>query len=259
MKTQVQALAAQGAQALILDLRANPGGIVQEAVCMGGIFVGNQKIVEMKRFSDQATREVNENAPGHPYFPLDDEHTRFTTLPFYTTDLPMVTLINGSSASASEILSGALQDYKRSWLVGDRTYGKASVQINDKPFSITDQLPLFEEPKMTLFSTEARFYQPFGRTNQIVGIVPDFSVDPIPHATEEQKFVLREADSYTNALPAVGAPWVNPRSAEIATISQCVKATGTAEKMYDAHKDDTIRGDFQVYSAEDILKCALSQ
>ena len=99
------------------------------------------------------------------------------------TNVPMVVLVNGGSASASEIVSGALQDHKRAVLVGENTFGKGSVQV---VLPITDK----EAIKLTI----ARYYLPSGRTIQAVGVKPDIVVTPGELTTHKNEFSIKEAD-----------------------------------------------------------------
>ncbi len=214
-----------GVKGVILDLRNDGGGLLGQAQCIGSLFVGKQLIVTAKSLDGKDS----ENFVG----PLDA-----------VSDLPMVTLINANSASASEILAGALQDYKRSWIAGSRSFGKASVQA---PTDFTS--------KISIFSTIERFYQPSGRTNQVVGILPDFPIDPVPNATADEKFELHEEDYYTNALPALSAPWTEQRPAEVERIQACVKASGLADKVYLAKSDDALAPDYQLITSQVILSC----
>merc|ERR1712093_303514 len=88
---------------------------------------------------------------------------------------PIVVLINGGSASASEIVAGALQDHKRAVILGTKSFGKGSVQ---------SVLPLGENGAMRL--TTARYYTPAGRSIQSLGVVPDIIVEPLPRIDENQ-------------------------------------------------------------------------
>ena len=99
------------------------------------------------------------------------------------TDMPIVVLVNGGSASASEIVSGALQDHKRAVLVGEKTFGKGSVQV---------VLPITEKEALKL--TIARYYLPSGRTIQAVGVTPDIKVLPGEVKTHKNDFMLKEAE-----------------------------------------------------------------
>jgi carboxyl-terminal processing protease len=132
----------------IIDLRNNPGGLLDQAVRVAGAFLTSGEIVSV-RGRDPA------------------EIQRFSAVP---TDLvdgkPLIVLINGGSASASEIVAGALQDNRRATIIGSRTFGKASVQTI---------IPL-GEGNGALRLTTARYYTPSGRSIQAQGIAPDIEV-----------------------------------------------------------------------------------
>jgi carboxyl-terminal processing protease len=152
-------------QGIILDLRNNPGGLLDQAVNLVDIFVDKGVIVSQKgrHKSDDKSYSATSSA----------------TL----TKVPLVVLVNGGSASASEIVSGALQDHKRGVLVGENTFGKGSVQV---VLPITDK----EAIKLTI----ARYYLPSGRTIQAVGVKPDIVVVPGEVTTHENEFAIKEAD-----------------------------------------------------------------
>ena len=134
---------------IILDLRNNPGGLLSQAIGLVDMFVDHGVIVSQKGRDKAENMEYNATKPN----------SDLTT--------PIVTLVNGGSASASEIVSGALQDFKRSIVVGEKTFGKGSVQV---------VLPITDEEAIKL--TIARYYLPSGRTIQAVGVTPDISVLP---------------------------------------------------------------------------------
>lgn len=231
MEEEIKALESQGAQGLILDLRGNRGGSLEQAICIGGLFFGNKVSVKVKDLSD-------ENSDF-----LERKSKRATPL----THLPMVTLIDGDSASASELVSGALQDYQRSWITGDRSYGKGTVQ---RPTPLN--------PWIYYWGTIQRFHQPSGRTNQLVGIIPDFPTLPFPGATEEDQFTLREADLFTNAVPQTGPAWEQTRPESLAKMKACLSETAKADQRYQELQDGAVAPDYRLLSAEDILYCDLS-
>lgn len=205
---------------VILDLRDNGGGLVDQALCIGGLFVGRQVIMKVKDLGRDGFEDLKSYRSQ-------------------ITNLPMVTLINGGSASASEVVSGALQDYQRSWIVGERSFGKATVQS-----------PSMFAEGIVIYRTIQRFYQPSGRTNQIVGILPDFDTPAKPGATEDERFVMREGDLFPNALSAIGAPWQQPRPEQVAKISAC-RASQRAENVY--RLGDEV--DYQLQVAAEVLTC----
>lgn len=132
---------------IILDLRNNPGGLLSQAVGVVDTFVSNGVIVSQKG-------RIRDN---------DDTHYASS----YGTykDIPIVVLVNGGSASASEIVSGALQDHRRAIIIGEKSFGKGSVQAI---------LPISKDEAIRL--TIARYYLPSGRTIQAVGVTPDIIV-----------------------------------------------------------------------------------
>ncbi|MBO7475370.1 MAG: S41 family peptidase [Campylobacter sp.] len=154
------------AKGIILDLRNNPGGLLDQAIGLINLFVDKGLIVSQKGRSD-AKEERHEADPKKK-----------------VTDLPLVVLVNGGSASASEIVSGSLQDLKRAVVVGENTFGKGSVQVI---------LPI--ENKEALRLTIARYYLSSGRTIQAVGVTPDLIVYPgkVPVVSEDS-FSIKEAD-----------------------------------------------------------------
>ena len=150
---------------IVLDLRNNPGGLLDQAIELVDIFVDEGDIVSQKgrQKSDEKVYKASKK----------------NTL----TKVPVVVLINGGSASASEIVSGALQDHKRAVLVGENTFGKGSVQVI---------LPITEKEAVKL--TIARYYLPSGRTIQAVGVKPDIEVLPGEVPMNEDEFAIKEAD-----------------------------------------------------------------
>ncbi|MCF6172519.1 MAG: S41 family peptidase [Campylobacteraceae bacterium] len=150
---------------IILDLRNNPGGLLNQAVGLVNLFVNKGIIVSQKGRDKKEDTKYNATAS--------------TTL----SDAPMAVLVNGGSASASEIVSGSLQDHKRAVIVGENTFGKGSVQVI-LPINDTEALRL----------TIARYYLPSGRTIQAVGVKPDVVVSAgvVPHKVDE--FTLKEKE-----------------------------------------------------------------
>ena len=150
---------------LILDLRNNPGGLLNQAVGLTDLFVESGAIVSQKGRLERENQVYNATKIGT------------------YSDIPIVVLINGGSASASEIVSGALQDHKRAVLVGQKTFGKGSVQVI---------LPIGQEEALRI--TVARYYLPNGRTIQATGVVPDIEVYPGEVIVEKDNFAIKESD-----------------------------------------------------------------
>ena len=150
---------------IVLDLRNNPGGLLDQSVGLVDLFVDSGDIVSQK----------GRNEKDKQVYSASKSNT--------VTNVPLVVLVNGGSASASEIVSGALQDHKRGVIVGEKTFGKGSVQV---VLPITDS----EAIKLTI----ARYYLPSGRTIQAVGVTPDINVIAGSVNTRENKFAIKEAD-----------------------------------------------------------------
>lgn len=161
-------------QGVVLDLRNNPGGLLEEAVSVSGLFLDRVPIVSTIG-RNKAKKEVEYSRGDNPY-----------------KNFRMVVLVNESSASASEIVAGALQDHKRALIVGRPTFGKGSVQ------TVIDL-----ENKSGLKLTIARYYTPNGRSIQSKGITPDIEVDRIDTAALDKAKkgrALREADLTNHIL-----------------------------------------------------------
>ncbi|WP_295052542.1 S41 family peptidase [Sulfuricurvum sp.] len=156
---------ASKSKGIILDLRNNPGGLLDQAVDLTDLFVDEGIIVSQKgrNKADDITYKA----------------TKSNTI----TALPLVVLVNEGSASASEIVSGALQDLKRAVIVGEKTFGKGSVQV---------VMPITETEGIKL--TVARYYLPSGRTIQAVGVTPDIEVVAGEIKNHDKSFNIKEAD-----------------------------------------------------------------
>ncbi len=153
------------AKGIVLDLRGNPGGLLNQAVGLSNLFIKEGVLVSQKGKNKEENLEYKANGRA-PY-----------------TNLPIAVLVNGGSASASEIVAGALQDHKRAVIIGEKTFGKGSVQI---------LLPVNKDEAIKI--TTARYYLPSGRTIQAKGITPDIVIYPGKVPENENKFSLKEAD-----------------------------------------------------------------
>jgi len=166
---------------LVLDLRNDPGGLLDAAVALSAAFLPSNVVVVTTngqasdaRASFRANPEVYARRGGAD--PL-------RRLPAAMKTVPLVVLVNEGSASASEIVAGALQDYKRATIMGAQTFGKGSVQTV-RPLS----------PDTALKITTARYYTPNGRSIQATGIVPDVWLDETAEGNVFAALRLREAD-----------------------------------------------------------------
>ena len=161
-------MANQDKKGLILDLRNNPGGLLSQAIGVVDLFVDKGIIVSQK----------GRNAEDEEKFEASSANTR--------TKLPLVVLVNEGSASASEIVSGSLQDHKRAIVIGEKTFGKGSVQA---------VLPIDNEKTENIKLTIAKYYLPSGRTIQAVGVTPDVIANAGKVTqSEDNGFKIKEAD-----------------------------------------------------------------
>jgi carboxyl-terminal processing protease len=151
---------------IVLDLRNNPGGLLDQAVAVVNDFIDKGEIVSTRGRHPEDAQRYDAKAPGD-----------------LTHGLPMVVLINGGSASASEIVAGALQDHHRAILLGTRSFGKGSVQT-------IIQLPGHGAMRLTT----ARYYTPSGRSIQAQGIEPDITVEPAKIEKISEGQVQHESD-----------------------------------------------------------------
>ena len=167
-----------GLKGLVLDLRNDPGGLLHGAVAISSAFLPAKALVVSTEGRAEDARKK--------FFATPDDYARggrgedvLKQLPAAVKKVPMVVLVNGGSASASEIVAGALQDHKRATVIGTQTFGKGSVQTI---------MPLGNNTAIKL--TTARYYTPAGRSIQALGIKPDIVVeDPTDTVTR-----VREAD-----------------------------------------------------------------
>lgn len=153
---------------LILDLRNNPGGLLNQAIGVVNLFVDKGVIVSQK----------GRNAEDEEKFEATTSGTK--------TKLPLVVLVNEGSASASEIVSGSLQDHKRAVVIGEKTFGKGSVQA---------VLPINENRTENIKLTIAKYYLPSGRTIQAEGVTPDVTAYAGKVTqNDDNSFKIKEAD-----------------------------------------------------------------
>lgn len=164
---------------LVVDLRMNPGGLLNAAVAVSAAFLPKNALVV---YTDGRTEDAKMRltASKENYVRGAFREDYLAKMPAAAKTVPLVVLVNGASASASEIVAGALQDHKRATVIGTTTFGKGSVQTI---------LPLPNNQAVKL--TTARYYTPNGRSIQAKGIVPDYVVED---AAADSRLFMREAD-----------------------------------------------------------------
>ncbi|HVT36824.1 MAG TPA: S41 family peptidase [Nevskiaceae bacterium] len=211
---------------LVLDLRNNPGGVLDAAVKVSDAFLEKGPIVSIKGRNPDANREFD--ATGGDLI----------------GGKPMVVLINGGSASASEIVAGALQDQHRAILVGSRSFGKGSVQTI---------MPLQNDAAIKL--TTARYYTPSGRSIQAEGIQPDVELKALKVAHDDSADEIepiKEADLKGSLVNENAAKKVTVDKKDDKTITVEIKDNKDAK---DKEKDKPLaETDYGLYEALNLLK-----
>ena len=231
LKTAVEKIKKEAGDKLIgyvLDLRNNPGGLLDQAIYISDAFLEKGEIVSTRGRDDKDIKRDNAT-PGD-----------------ITGGLPVVILINGGSASASEIVSGALQDHHRAIVMGTRSFGKGSVQT---------VIPLPGHGAMRL--TTARYFTPSGRSIQAKGIEPDIlveaaKVEKISESgfhEEDLKGALANPDKPKDA-PKPAAPAADPAKDGKDAKATDGKAKDTAEDYQLARAVDLLRG-LSLYEKKD--------
>lgn len=200
---------------LVLDLRNNPGGVLHAAAEVSDLFLSKGKIVYTEGRIDNSYMEFNAK-PGDV---LDG--------------VPLIVLINGGSASASEIVAGALQDHKRGIIVGTKSFGKGSVQT-------IQELPAGGAIKITT----ARYFTPSGRSIQAQGIEPDIKLDrvKITELKDNSFGAVKEAD--------LSGHLANPKGSK----QKDKKNSDSSKAKKDEEKKPLSSTDYQLYEALNLLK-----
>ena len=213
---------------IILDLRNNPGGLLDQAVGLVDLFVDKGDIVSQKG------KQKGENLAYKAHIKGTDTNT------------PIVTLVNGGSASASEIVSGALQDFNRTIVVGEKTFGKGSVQV---------VMPIGKDEALKL--TVARYYLPSGRTIQAVGVTPDIMVHLGKIEYQEDTLMLKERDlkkHLEEELMKLDTEVVKPIEVNSTSENNESNETKIDESVI---TEEQLYKDVQLKSAVDILKALI--
>src|SRR5262245_17809802 len=209
-----------GIQGVVLDLRNNPGGLLTQAVKISDMFLDGGLIVYTDGRLENQKQKYFAHKPGT------------------YSDFPMVVLVNGGSASASEIVAGALQDDKRALVLGTTTFGKGSVQTI---------LPLDENSALRL--TTARYFTPSGRSIQATGIVPDITMD------QGTKVAKADTPNSTTSLREANLPrhLEHPKGGEKAT-PQGDEGEPDSEITPEGVKEGELGADPQLDRALELLK-----
>ncbi len=223
-----------GLRGLVFDLRNNSGGLLSQGVSVSDLFLEGGKIVTVKNRRTDAFQLLG---PG------GDEEYKAKAPNTFTK--PMVVLVNDGSASAAEIVASALQDNKRALILGERTFGKASVQTLMSPS---------EGEGYYIKLTIARYYGPSGRTLQLTGVVPDVEVPPTVGGKMPVGF--REED-LSNHLDKIDSDYVMFNKELTDKATECVARRGIAERIFQSNPNPQVKYDFQLYRGGDYVECLL--
>jgi carboxyl-terminal processing protease len=223
---------------LVLDLRNNPGGLLNAAVGVSGAFIPKDALVV---YTEGRTPDAKMQLTANPanYSRGGESADYLKDLPADIKSIPMVVIVNGGSASASEIVAGALQDHKRAVIMGTQSFGKGSVQTI---------LPMNNGTAIKL--TTARYFTPNGRSIQAKGIVPDIIVED-PANPSDAGLNLREADLSRHLS--------NPKEAEAPAKTEAAKPASPKEESKEKHVEFKpieagTKSDFQFMQAINLLK-----
>ena len=224
-----------GMRGLIFDLRNNSGGLLSQGVRISDLFVKKGIIVTVKNRRKSVFTFMG--GGDEVYNAHADE----------TLDIPLVVLVNDGAASASEIVASALQDNGRALIVGERTFGKASVQTLINPLRGKGYYI-----KLTI----ARYFSPSGRTLQVVGVNPDVITAPTLDGNIPLGF--REED-LSNHLPQIDTDYESANKELAASLKTCVAQRGIAERIHRDNPHPQIKFDFQLYQGADYLECLIAE
>jgi len=169
-----------GMKGIVLDLRNDPGGLLPSAIGVSSAFLPSDQLIVS---TQGQVADANQKFYGRREFYAPSGVDPLAKLPAALKTVPLVVLVNTGSASASEIVAGALQDYKRAIVMGSQTFGKGSVQTL-RPLG----------PDTAVKITTARYYTPNGRSIQAKGIMPDIAVDETAEGDGLNALRIREAD-----------------------------------------------------------------
>ena len=211
---------------MILDLRNDPGGLLTASIGVSAAFLQKDKLVV---YTEGRTNDARMRMYARPeFYARGPKGDYLANVPEAAKTVPMVVLVNGGSASASEIVAGALQDHRRAVIMGTQTFGKGSVQTI---------LPLGNGTAIKL--TTARYFTPSGQSIQAKGITPDIIVEDATIETKETSSLMRKEADLKNRLD-------NPQGGEDGEVRE-VETT-------DASTSPDEPADYQLGQALNLLK-----
>ncbi len=245
---------------MIIDLRGNPGGNLFTVSCMLNTIIGGNEIMVK-----EIPVEDGQVIPGrsrNSYFTdkgVIAMHSSNGVLPM-SYNKPIIVLVDRNSASASEIFAGTIQDMKRGWVVGDRTFGKGSVQ-QVTPFSFGGQI----SSKLHFKQTKAIYVLNSGRSPQNFGIIPDFRFshkgEPIAMEDETSKPVSL-LNLFYDSIPFENNQWEQNRPDEVAKLTACIHKDNKMGSDFrqkietDERYNRPFVGDYPLELAKDVIMCS---
>lgn len=220
-----------GVKGLVIDLRDNGGGMVQELICITSKFLEAESVTWVIQDLESGRYQVQRKNKEAPRYRI-----------------PTVVLVNAASASASEAFPLYMKAYRKAWVVGERTFGKGTMQSSGQI-----------HPKLVLAQTVAKYYGPNGISPQIQGVVPDFKVYP-SYSQKVDSPALRITDTFDIVVPhtEVSEPEMKDRQEQKKKINACLKSSGRVDERF-AKLSTTaeLAQDYQLEKSLEILECHL--
>ncbi|MCB0347846.1 MAG: PDZ domain-containing protein [Bdellovibrionales bacterium] len=253
IETIEESLKAEKTSNLIIDLRNNGGGLMNEALCMAGAFyqqsgpllgvwdLNRNAYVEKYQYVYSSQRVSRQ-----PEVSRQPDETQVKNISSVLKGKRAVILINAGSASASEIFAGIMQDMNLGVTVGIKSFGKATIQ-QPREYDTVDRNML------VMFRTIARFHLPTGRTNQITGIKADVEAYMSPNPKPEETYFMREEQLFSHAVKPAENNYVTPTDVATKT-SECITSRKPADE-YNAEMAKYGFSDYQKIMATTIAAC----
>lgn len=272
VQLQIRDLQNPDSVGMIIDLRGNGGGSLDAVACMldsiistNGPLVGQVDVLdgEVIGIEPKITHRFHQNGYIRARVPVLGKvagDIKYKTK-FITYNRNIVVLVDGGSASASEIFAGTIQEQQRGWVIGDRTVGKGSVQSLRTHLNVLAKSRSLGE-SLVMGRTTAIYTLGRGRSPQQVGIIPDFLYDQLGEAIVHGEDDLTREEQYLGSISYQKSEWVQPRPNEVASIESCARASGSRSESFKSRAQDDERyrrpfvSSYQLNLAQDVLLCS---